>query len=103
MRFPFAHTPVFDAEAEVFLAAGLHQVAEEMAVAGIAPEDVVGIAGVRAVGLHLVVGLGLLLARLHEVYRACLYGLALLLGLGQLVEIGLVVVLREGQPIHHIA
>ena len=103
MALPFAHAPVFQAQRELGLAARLHQIAEVVAVAGIAEEGVVGVAHLRAVGLHLVVGLRLLLTRLHLIHGAGFQCLTLLLLTGKLVEIALVALLREGQPVHHVA
>ena len=100
---PFAHTPVFELELEVGLSARLHEVAEEVSVACVTPEHVVGVSCVGAVGLHLMVCLRLLLARLHLVDRALLHQLALFLRLGQVVEIVFVFFLREREPVHHVS
>ena len=74
-----------------------------MAIAGVAVEHVVGVAHIRVIGLHEVVTLGLLLTGLNLVDGTVFEGLALLLLLGQIVEIALIAVLRECEPVHHIA
>ena len=103
MALPFTYAPVLQSQAEVGLSARLHQVTEVVAVVGIAPEHVVGVARHGAVGLHLVVGLWLLLAGLHLVHGASFEFLTLLLLLGQVVKIAFVLVFREGEPVHHVA
>ena len=73
-----------------------------MAVAGIAIEHIVGVAYERVVSLHEVVALRLLLTGLHLINGAVFECLTLLLLLGKIVEVTLVTVLREGEPIHHV-
>ena len=43
MGLPFAHAPVFESQGELRLTTGLHQVTEEMTIAGITEEDIVGV------------------------------------------------------------
>ena len=102
MALPLAYAPVLQTEAQVGLSTRLQQVAEVVAVAGITEEYVVGITHIRAVGLHKVVTLGLLFARLYFVNGAGLQSLTFLLLFSQIVKISLVARLRQGQPVHHV-
>ena len=103
MALPFANTPVLQTQAQLTLSACLHEIAEIVTVAGITIEDIVGIAYRGIVCLHEVVALRLLLARLHLVNGAVLECLTLLLLLREVVDVALVAVLGEGEPVHHIA
>ena len=102
VRFPLAHAPELETEAEVRASARLHQVTEGTAVAGVAEKDVVRVARDGSVGFHLVVGLGLLLAGLHLVDGARFQRHPLLLRTGEVLQTGLVSLLGKGQPVHHI-
>jgi len=103
MALPFANTPIFQSQGDVFLSLGLHQVAEVVAVVCITPETVVGVSGERLVGFHPMVGFRLLFPRLYFVYRTGFKCLSFLFGLCQLRQMSFVIVFRKGKPIHHIA
>ena len=100
--FPFAYAPILQSETQFGVAFGLHQVAEIVAVAGIAEEHVVRVASLRFVGFHLVVGLWLLFAWLHLIHCASFECLTFLLFLCEVVDVLLITTFGECQPIHHV-
>ena len=102
MTLPFAYTPVLQTKAESRLTTCLHQITEIVAIAGITIEYIVGITYKRFVCLHKVVRLWLLLSWLDLIYSTVFEHLALLLLLGEIIEIALIAILRQSQPIHHI-
>ena len=103
MGLPLSHTPELKPQGKVGASVGLHQVTKVMSVASVTPENIIGVACIRTVGLHLMIGLRLLFPGLNLVHGHCFKLLPLLFCFGKLVEITPVTLLRQREPIHHIA